>query len=310
MSLLSVPNPLPCIGPLNPPTRLLCGPGPGNAHPRVHAAMTLPQVGHMDSSFLAICEDVKKLLRYAWQTNNEFTIPISGTGSAAWEACVANLTSQGDVHLVFVNGYFAERHCDMASRYGADVRRVDKDWGGVFTLAEISDAIKKHMPQLMWLCCAETSTGALQPLSGVGELCRAADCLLLVDTVTAIGGVKVEVDKLLIDAAYLGTQKCLSCPPGVSGLTFGPRAIQKMERRASKGDKVKNWYLDMNMIRQYMFSDGGANRVYHHTAPISMIFAFRQALAVMAEEGLEAAWARHQTTSEYFCQLLKETGAM
>eukprot|EP00922_Rhytidocystis_sp_ex-Travisia-forbesii_P029108 GHVS01042620.1.p1 GENE.GHVS01042620.1~~GHVS01042620.1.p1 ORF type:complete len:400 (-),score=61.52 GHVS01042620.1:170-1369(-) len=308
MVLLDVPNPLEDVGRLNPPKRLLCGPGPGNAHPRVHAVMSLPQIGHMDPAFLSICEDLKSLLRYVWQTNNLLTLPVSGTGSAAWEATIANLTCSGDVHLVFVNGYFGERHCDMASRYNADVRRVEKRWGDVFTLQEITEAVHKHLPQIVWLCYAETSTGALQNIEGVGELCRSVNCLFLLDTVTAIAGVPLYLDKMLVDVAYAGTQKCLSCPPGVAPVTFGDRAIQKMADRAERFGKVNNWYLDMNMIRKYIVDDGGAKRVYHHTAPISMIYACREALTLVAEEGLEAVWERHRNTAEYFWKLVEEAG--
>eukprot|EP00922_Rhytidocystis_sp_ex-Travisia-forbesii_P066464 GHVS01098672.1.p1 GENE.GHVS01098672.1~~GHVS01098672.1.p1 ORF type:complete len:412 (-),score=43.13 GHVS01098672.1:256-1314(-) len=261
----------------------------------------------MDPAFISICEDLKSLLRYVWQTNNLLTLPVSGTGSAAWEATVANLTSPGDVHLVFINGYFGERHCDMASRYQADVRRVNKRWGDVFTLQEITEAVHKHQPQIVWLCYAETSTGALQPIEGVGELCRSMNCLFLLDTVTAIAGVPLYLDKMLVDVSYAGTQKCLGCPPGVAPVTFGDRAIARMAERTSKGEKVANWYLDMNMIRKYIGGDG-PKRVYHHTAPISMIYACREALTLVAEEGLEAVWSRHRDTAEYFWKLVEEAG--
>mmetsp|Transcript_24955 Transcript_24955/g.66409 ORF Transcript_24955/g.66409 Transcript_24955/m.66409 type:complete len:404 (-) Transcript_24955:27-1238(-) len=305
---LKIENPVAKIGTFNPATRLLCGPGPGNANPRVHAAMSLPQVGHMDPSFIAIVEDLKQLLKYVWQTENLFTLPVSGTGSAAWEAAVANLTSPGDTHLVCVNGYFGERHCDMAARYGAKVCRLDRTWGEVFTLAEIEEGIKKHKPQILWVCYAETSTGARQPMEGIADLCRANDCLLMLDTVTAIGGVPLYLDAWGVDCSYAGTQKCLSCPPGVAPLTFGPRALAKMEAREKKGEKVANWYLDMTMIKKYLLTEAGAPRVYHHTAPISMVYAFREALTIIAEEGLEQTWTRHQDTAEFFWKLMDDMG--
>lgn len=299
----------PVVGQLNPPKRLLMGPGPGNAHPRVHAAMALPQVGHMDAGFLKIVEELKSLLRYAWQTNNAFTIPCSGTGSAAWEAAVANLTREGDTHLVFVNGYFGERHCDMASRYGAKIKRVEKEWGGVFTLDEIEKAVKEHKPDTVWMAHAETSTGACQPMVGVAEICRASNALLMLDTVTSIGGVPLLIDEWGVDAAYAGGQKCLSCPPGIAPLTFGDRALERMEVREKAGDKTKNWYLDMNMIRRYLVvNDFGSPRVYHHTAPITMAYAFREALTVLAEEGLENSWDRHRTNAEFFWEELAKIG--
>mmetsp|Transcript_34689 Transcript_34689/g.111303 ORF Transcript_34689/g.111303 Transcript_34689/m.111303 type:complete len:419 (+) Transcript_34689:1279-2535(+) len=293
--------PKPEVAQFNPPKRLLCGPGPGNAHPRVHAAMSLPQVGHMDAAFLKCAEEIKSLLRYAWQTNNAFTVPVSGTGSAAWEAAVANLTSPGDKHLVLVNGYFGERHCDMASRYGADIVKLTKPWGEVYSAEEVEKACKEHQPDLIWVAHAETSTGACQPMHELGAIAKKYDALLLADTVTSIGGLPVLLDEWGVDAAYAGGQKCLSCPPGIAPLTLGDRALQKMSDRRAKGEVTANWYLDMNMIQKYLVTnDFGTPRVYHHTAPISMAYAFREALTILAEETLEASWRRHRDTAEFF----------
>mmetsp|Transcript_21304 Transcript_21304/g.66785 ORF Transcript_21304/g.66785 Transcript_21304/m.66785 type:complete len:443 (+) Transcript_21304:68-1396(+) len=293
----------------DPPKRLLCGPGPGNAHPRVHAAMSLPQVGHMDAAFLQCAEELKSLLRYAWQTENPFTIPVSGTGSAAWEAAVANLTSPGDTHLVLVNGYFGNRHCDMASRYGARVERLDKPWGEVYSVEEVEKAVKEHKPDVIWVAHAETSTGACQPMAELGAIARKYGALLMADTVTSIGGLPVLVDEWGIDACYAGGQKCLSCPPGIAPLTLGERALEKMTARNEAGEKVANWYLDMNMIKAYLVTnDFGTPRVYHHTAPISMAYAFREALKILAEEGLEASWDRHRDTAEFFWNELDKAG--
>lgn len=304
---LKVPKPE--VAQFNPPKRLLCGPGPGNAHPRVHAAMSLPQVGHMDSAFLQCAEEIKSLVRYVWQTDNAFTVPVSGTGSAAWEAAVANLTSPGDTHLVLVNGYFGLRHCDMASRYGANVVRIDKPWGDVYTPDEIDKACAEHKPDMIWVAHAETSTGACQPLDELGTIARKHGALLLADTVTSIGGVPVLLDEWGVDACYAGGQKCLSCPPGIAPLTFGDRALAKMSERTDKGEKVANWYLDMNMIKAYLVTnDFGTPRVYHHTAPISMAYAFREALTILAEEGLENSWARHRDTAEFFWDQLAKIG--
>ena len=169
----------PEVGAFNPPKRLLMGPGPGNAHPRVHAAMALPQIGHMDGAFLQMAEEIKEMLRYAWQTKNPFTVPCSGTGSAAWEALCANLTSPGDKHLVLVNGYFGLRHCDMASRYGAEIIKLEKPWGEVFTPEEVDAACSEHKPDMIWVAHAETSTGACQPMDSLGEIARNHDCLLV-----------------------------------------------------------------------------------------------------------------------------------
>ena len=181
----------PDVGAFNPPKRLLMGPGPGNAHPRVHAAMALPQIGHMDGAFLQMAEEIKEMLRYAWQTKNPFTVPCSGTGSAAWEALCANLTSPSDKHLVLVNGYFGLRHCDMASRYGAEIIKLEKPWGEVFTPEEVDAACAEHKPDMIWVAHAETSTGACQPMDQLGEIARNHDCLLAADTVTSIGGLPV-----------------------------------------------------------------------------------------------------------------------
>jgi alanine-glyoxylate transaminase/serine-glyoxylate transaminase/serine-pyruvate transaminase len=262
----------------------------------------------MDPAFLKIAEETKDLLRYVWQTKNAFTIPCSGTGSAAMEAVVANLTKPGDVHLVCVNGYFGERQCDMAGRYKAQVERIDKPHGEVFSLEEIKEGVLKYKPQLLWICHAETSTGARQPLEGIADICRANDCLFVVDTVTSIGGVPLLLDEWGIDASYAGSQKCLSCPPGVSPLTFGPRAVERMQKITADGTKAPTWYLDMSMIAKYLVVSEGAPRVYHHTAPISMVFALHQALYLVAQEGLEASWKRHQETAEYLWGELEKIG--
>jgi alanine-glyoxylate transaminase / serine-glyoxylate transaminase / serine-pyruvate transaminase len=289
------------VGQLDVPPRLLLGPGPSNAHPRVLQALGMRQVGHLDPAFIQLMNEVQDLLRYAWQTENKLTIPVSGTGSAAMEATLANLVEPGDVVLVGVNGFFGHRLVDMAGRYGADVRQIDKAWGEVFELDELKTAVQQHRPTILALVHAETSTGACQPLDGVGDLCREHDCLLLVDTVTSLGGVPLLLDEWQVDAAYSGSQKCLSCPPGISPFTLGPRAVEKLSRRKSK---VANWYLDMSLVGQYW----GSERTYHHTAPINMNYALREALRLVAEEGLSARWQRHRETAEYFWQGLAELG--
>jgi len=286
---------------LDMPPRLLLGPGPSNAHPRVLQALSTPQVGHLDPTFIALMNEVQELLRYAWQTDNQLTIPVSGTGSAAMEATLANSVEPGDVVVVGVNGYFGERLCDMASRYGADVRRMQKPWGEVFDLDEIGDALEMHRPAILALVHAETSTGARQPLEGVGELCRELDTLLLVDTVTSLGGVPLFLDAWGVDMAYSGTQKCLSCPPGLGPLTFGPRALEKLTTR---NGKVPNWYLDLAAVSKYW----GSERTYHHTAPISMNYGLREALRLVAEEGLERRWERHRRNAQMLWDGLESIG--
>lgn len=286
---------------LEMPFRLLLGPGPSNPHPRVLQAMAMNEVGHLDPKFISLMNEVQELLRYAWQTDNQFTIPVSGTGSAAMEATLANTVEPGDVVLIGVKGVFGERLCDMASRYGADVRRLEKPWGEVFTLEEIRAGLETHRPAILGLVHAETSTGALQPMEGIGQLCREFDTLLLLDTVTSLGGVPVFLDEWLVDMAYSGSQKCLSCPPGIAPLTFGERAMARLSNRSTK---VANWYLDMTMVGKYW----GPDRTYHHTAPINMNYGLREALLLVAEEGLENRWKRHQENAEMLWAGLEELG--
>ena len=286
---------------LDVPPRLLLGPGPSNAHPRVLQALGMRQVGHLDPAFITLMNEVQELLRYVWQTDNKLTIPVSGTGSAAMEASLANTVEPGDVVLVGVNGYFGERLCNMAGRYGGDVRRLEKPWGEVFSLDELRTGLETHRPAVLALVHAETSTGARQPLEGVADLCREFNCLLLVDTVTSLGGVPLFLDEWGVDVAYSGSQKCLSCPPGISPLTLNERALEKLHRRKNQ---VPNWYLDMTMVSKYW----GKERTYHHTAPINMNYAFREALRLVAEEGLEARWERHRRNAERLWEGLAELG--
>jgi alanine-glyoxylate transaminase/serine-glyoxylate transaminase/serine-pyruvate transaminase len=288
-------------GRLDPPERLLLGPGPSNPPTRVLQALAFHEVGHLDPAFINIMKETQELLRYAWQTDNQFTIPVSGTGSAAMEAAIANMIEPGDVALVGVNGYFGERLCDMASRYGADVRRIEAPWGEVFDPLEIAAALEEHRPTLLALVHAETSTGALQPLEGIGKLCREFDCLFLLDTVTSLGGAPLFLDRRHVDIAYSGSQKCLSCPPGASPLTLGERALNKLHGRKSK---VANWYLDMTLVGKYW----GEERTYHHTAPVNMIYGLREALRIVAEEGLEDRWERHREAAEMLWAGLSNVG--
>jgi alanine-glyoxylate transaminase / serine-glyoxylate transaminase / serine-pyruvate transaminase len=276
---------------LDMPPRLLLGPGPANVHPRVLSAIGMAPVGHLDPTFLALMDETRDLLRYAWQTENEITIAVSGTGSAAMEATLANCVEPGDVVLIGVNGYFGNRLVDMAGRYGAQVQQMTKPWGQVFSLEEIKTNLETHRPQILALVHAETSTGARQPLEGVAELCRQYDCLLLVDTVTSLGGVPLHIDKWGIDLAYSCSQKGLSAPPGIGPFTMSSRAVDKLN---SRKNPVPNWYLDMSLLTSYW----GSGRVYHHTAPINMNYALRESLRLVAEEGLEERWQRHQQNAE------------
>ena len=291
----------PQLAPLQIPDRLLLGPGPSNAHPAVLQAMNTSPVGHLDPAFLALMDEIQTLLRYVWQTQNSLTIAVSGTGTAAMEATIANAVEPGDIVLVGVIGYFGNRLVDMAGRYGADVRTISKPWGQVFSLDELRTALETNRPAILALVHAETSTGARQPLEGVGELCREFNCLLLIDTVTSLGGVPVFLDNWGVDLAYSCSQKGLGCPPGASPFTMSARAMEKLQKRQTK---VANWYLDMNLLSKYW----GSDRVYHHTAPINLYYALREALRLMAEEGIENCWSRHQKNVEYLWQSLENLG--
>jgi alanine-glyoxylate transaminase/serine-glyoxylate transaminase/serine-pyruvate transaminase len=286
---------------LNTPERILLGPGPSMVPSRVLQAMAHPLVGHLDPKFIELMKEVQELLRYAFQTKNQITLPISGTGSAGMESTVANLLEPGDTILIAVNGYFGERLCDMASRYSAVVNRLDKPWGEVFSPEEIDAALRKQPAKVVAIIHAETSTGALTPLEGMAEVVHKHGALLLVDCVTSLGGIPLKIDDWDIDIAYSGTQKCLSCPPGLSPITVGPRAREALHQRKTK---VANWYLDLTMIEHYW----GDDRTYHHTAPISMNFAIREALRLLQEEGLEARYQRHRTNSQLLWDGLEDLG--
>jgi alanine-glyoxylate transaminase/serine-glyoxylate transaminase/serine-pyruvate transaminase len=287
---------------LQMPPRLLLGAGPSNPHPRVTQALIMGTVGHLDPTFITLMDEVKELLRYAWQTENEFTTAVSGTGSAAMEAGLANLVEPGDRVLVGLNGYFGTRLVDMASRYGADVRCLERPWGEAFTLDEIQTGLETHRPAILALVHAETSTGVCQPLEGIAGLCRDYNCLLLVDTVTSLGGVLLLLDEWGVDIAYSCSQKCLACPPGLGPLTIGPRAMAKLARRQTK---VPNWYLDVTLLNSYW---SGEKRAYHHTAPIQMNYALREGLRLVAKEGLAVRWERHQAAARLLWDGLAELG--
>ena len=289
------------LDPINTPSRLLLGPGPSNAHPTVLEALSRTPIGHLDPLYVELMGEVQGLLRYAWQTDNRLTIPMSGTGSAAMEATLANTIEPGDTVLVAVMGYFGLRLADMAGRYRANVVTIEKPWGEAFTPGELEQAVSTHKPAILAMVHAETSTGVCQPMDGIGDLCRAHDCLLLLDTVTSLGGVPLFLDDWKVDLAYSCSQKGLSCPPGLGPFTMGPRAEAKMMGRSGK---VPNWYLDVTLLNQYW----GSDRVYHHTAPVNMNFGMREALRLLADEGLEAAWARHRSNAERLWAGLERLG--
>jgi|TARA_A200000113_G_scaffold106307_1_gene95518 alanine-glyoxylate transaminase/serine-glyoxylate transaminase/serine-pyruvate transaminase len=289
------------LDPIATPDRLLLGPGPSNADPRVLQAIARPPLSHLDPLYLELMNEVQEMLRYAWQTDNRFTIPVSGTGSAAMEATIANTVEPGETVVVGVIGYFGKRLVDMCGRYGAKVVEVSAPWGEALSLDTLTQAVEQHKPAVLALVHAETSTGVQQPLDGIGDLCRAHDCLLLLDTVTSLGGVPLKLDEAKVDLAYSCSQKGLSCPPGLGPFTMGPRAEEKLDRRSGK---VPNWYLDMSGLKSYW----GSQRTYHHTAPVNMNYGLREALRLLCEEGLENSWARHRRNSEELWAGLERMG--
>ena len=286
-----------------PPYRLLLGPGPSMVHPRVLHALAQPLLGHLDPLFLGLMNEIQSRLRVTFQTNNAFTIALSGTGSAGMEAVIANLIEPGDRALVGVNGVFGTRLATMIERQGGVPLRIDAPWGDIIPLDSLRDQLALSGPvKAVVLVHAETSTGARQPLEEVGALCREYGALLIVDAVTSLGGIPVEVDTWGIDACYSGTQKCLSCPPGLAPLTMSPRAMEAIRQRRTP---CHSWYLDLALIADYW---NDQSRAYHHTAPISMLYGLREALRLVQEEGLEARCARHQLNSEALLAGLETLG--
>lgn len=272
---------------INPGERVLMGPGPSNVPARVLQAMSAPCIGHLDPYFLSVMDETQRLLRFLFQTENPFTIPVSGTGSAGMETCFVNLIEPGQEVVVCINGIFGTRMADIVRRLGGQLIRVDGEWGRAIDPEAVRKAVKGRSPKLLAVVHAETSTGVCQPLEDIAIIAREAGALFLVDMVTSLGGMEVAVDSLGIDAAYSGTQKCISCPPGLAPISFSSGAMKALESRNSP---VVSWYLDMSMARSYW----GTERKYHHTAPVNMIYALREALRIIAEEGLEARFARHQ----------------
>lgn len=275
----------------HPAERILLGPGPSPVPARVLGALGAPTLGHLDPQYVAIMDEVCEMLRQVFQTKNSLTFPVSGTGMAGMECIATNLLERGDEAIVCVNGVFGGRMKDVMERCGATVHAVEAAWGDVITLDQISAALDQHpKAKLVAIVHAETSTGAHQPLEGFAELIHSRGALFVVDAVTSLGGHELRVDDWGIDAIYSGTQKCLSCPPGLAPVSFGDRALAVMDSRQTK---CQSWYLDVSMLRKY-YTSGGGGRVYHHTAPINMTYALREALAIVLEEGLENRIARHE----------------
>ena len=278
---------------LHLPHRLLLGPGPSMVHPRVLNAMATPLVGHLDPAFLAIMDEIQSQLRWVFQTQNRFTLPISGTGSAAMEATIVNLIEPGDSVIVGINGVFGTRLATMVERCGGKVIPLEAPWGEIIEPSRVREALQHSSPvKAVIVVHAETSTGALQPLHPLGELCQEFDVLFVVDAVTSLGGTEIKVDDWHIDACYSATQKCLSCPPGLAPVTFNQNAVDTVLKRHTP---CQSWYLDTSLIQDYWSE---SKRTYHHTTPISMMFALREALRLLQEEGLQERFTRHQTHSQ------------
>jgi alanine-glyoxylate transaminase / serine-glyoxylate transaminase / serine-pyruvate transaminase len=271
----------------DPPRRVLLGPGPSPVDERVLAAMAAPVLGHLDPLFLRCMDDIQELLRYVFETGNRLTIPISATGSAGMEASLVNVIEPGDGVVVCINGVFGERMYDIIERAGGTPIAVRAEWGRAIDRGKIEEALDSSRPRALAVVHAETSTGVLQDLAGLADLAHGRGALLIVDAVTSLGGHAVGVDRNGVDICYSGTQKCLGAPPGLAPITFSERAVEIIRARRSK---VHSWYLDMTMVEKYW----GSDRTYHHTAPISMNYALREALRLVHEEGLEARWSRHR----------------
>ncbi len=272
---------------IDPGERVLMGPGPSNVPPRVIQAMSAPCVGHLDPYFLSVMDETQSLLRFLFQTQNPLTIPVSGTGTAGMETCLVNLVEPGEDVVVCINGFFGTRMADIVTRLGAQLIRVDGDWGRAIDPEAVRKAVQAGSPKVLAVVHAETSTGVRQPIEDLASIAHNAGALFLVDMVTSLGGMEGAVDSIGIDAAYTGSQKCISCPPGLAPISLSPAAMKAIDKRKSP---MPSFYLDMSMVHSYW----SAERKYHHTAPINMVYALREALRIVAEEGLETRFARHQ----------------
>ena len=289
------------LAPLQPPTRYLFGPGPSMVHPRVYQALSKPIVGHLDPFFIQVMQDVQELLKRIFGTKDGSVLVISGTGSAGMEAAVSNFVEPGSKFAVFANGYFSDRLTEMAKRQGANVVRLEKPWGETYADAEISEFIRRERPNVVGYVHAETSTGALQPGRAICAAAHEVGALVIADCVTSLGGLAVDFDQTGIDIAYSCTQKGLSCPPGLSPLAISPRAMDWLRAKTTPS---RSWYLDIKLIHDY----STVSHRYHHTAPISMFYALREALQVIAEEGVENRWDRHRRCHRFFVREIEAMG--
>ncbi|OOV85987.1 pyridoxal-phosphate-dependent aminotransferase family protein [Oceanospirillum linum] len=273
----------------NPPVRTLMGPGPSDIAPRVLAAMSRPTIGHLDPAFIQMMDEIKQMLQYAFQTKNELTMPVSAPGSAGMETCFVNLVEPGDKVIVCQNGVFGGRMKENVERCGGVAVMVEDDWGTAVSVDKVQAALEQNPDaKVLAFVHAETSTGAISDAKALCALAREHDCLTIVDAVTSLGGSELRVDEWGIDAIYSGTQKCLSCPPGISPVSFSERAVEAVKARKTS---VPSWFLDTNLVMGYW--GAGAKRAYHHTAPVNALYALHEGLVMLQDEGLENAWARH-----------------
>lgn len=274
----------------HPPVRTLMGPGPSDVDPRILEAMSRPTVGHLDPVFVGLMEEMKVLLRYAFRTENELTMPVSAPGSAGMEMCFVNLVEPGDKVIVCQNGVFGGRMKENVERAGGTAVMVEDDWGRAVDPEKVEAALKANPDaKVLAFVHAETSTGAISDAKTLTELAHANDCLVIADTVTSLAGSPLLVDEWQLDAVYSGTQKCLSCVPGLSPVTFSKKAVDVITNRKTK---VQSWFLDLNLVLGYW--GGGGKRAYHHTAPVNTLYGLHEALVILQEEGIENSWARHQ----------------
>ena len=286
---------------LDPPARLLLGPGPSPVHPRVMRALGAPVLGHLDRDLLRLLDHTAVLLRGTFRTSNELALAVSGTGMAGMEAVLGSVLEPGDGLVVCAAGFFGHRLAELAGRMGVSVTKIEKEWGEVFTAEEVESAVAGAKPQAVAIVHAETSTGALQPMDGLGEIAHRHGALLLVDCVTSLGGVPVHVDEWGADAVYSASQKCLGCPSGLAPVTLSERARAVMRARQTP---PHGWYLDLGLLERYW----GGDRAYHHTISSTLVYALREGLRLVAEEGLEARWERHRTNAEMLWDGLEAMG--
>ena len=276
--------------PFYPPQRTLMGPGPSDVNPRILEALSRPTIGHLDPAFIGMMDEMKSLLQYAFQTENALTFPVSAPGSAGMETCFANLLEPGDKVIVCQNGVFGGRMKENVERCGAIPVMVEDEWGKPVSLDKLADALESNADaKIVAFVHAETSTGAQSDAESIAKLARKHDCLTIMDTVTSLGGTPIKMDEWGIDAIYSGSQKCLSCTPGLSPVSFSDKAAEVIRHRQTK---VQSWFLDLNLVMGYWGE--GAKRAYHHTAPINALYGLHEALLILQEEGLDHAWARHR----------------